>query len=47
MKEVKLGIIGIGNMGYTHAKNVFEGKIDRLKLVTLIKQSLNKQKMSL
>ena len=35
MKEVKLGIIGIGNMGYTHAKNVFEGKIDRLKLVAV------------
>ncbi len=35
MKELKVGIIGIGNMGYTHAKNIFEGKIKRLKLVAV------------
>lgn len=35
MKEVRLGIIGIGNMGHTHAKNVFDGKIERLKLAAV------------
>lgn len=35
MKELKIGIIGIGNMGYTHAKNIYEGKISRLKLVAV------------
>lgn len=35
MKELKLGIIGIGNMGYTHAKSIYEGKINRLKLVAV------------
>ena len=35
MKELKIGIIGIGNMGHTHAKNIFEGKINRLKLVAV------------
>ena len=35
MDELKLGIIGIGNMGYTHAKSIYEGKINRLKLVAV------------
>ncbi len=35
MNELKVGIIGIGNMGYTHAKNIFDGKINRLKLVAV------------
>ena len=26
MDKVRLGIIGIGNMGSSHAKNIFEGK---------------------
>lgn len=32
MTNVKLGIIGIGNMGTSHAKNVTEGKIPGLEL---------------
>ena len=35
MNELKIGIIGIGNMGYTHAKSISEGKINRLKLVAV------------
>ena len=27
MEQVKLGIIGVGNMGTSHAKNVLEGKV--------------------
>ena len=32
MNTVRYGIIGIGNMGTTHAKNLFEGKIENAKL---------------
>lgn len=42
MNEVKIGIIGIGNMGYTHAKNIFDGKINRLKLAAVCDIDVNK-----
>lgn len=32
MNEVKLGIIGFGNMGTTHAQNVKQGKVKGMKL---------------
>lgn len=32
MEKVRLGIIGYGNMGTSHAKNVFEGKIPKMEL---------------
>lgn len=32
MEQVKIGIIGVGNMGRTHAKNIVEGKCPELKL---------------
>ncbi|WP_309386822.1 Gfo/Idh/MocA family protein [Cerasicoccus frondis] len=32
MKEVRIGIIGLGNMGTTHAKNIIEGKVPGAKL---------------
>ena len=32
MNEVRLGVIGIGNMGTSHAKNVFGGKVKRMVL---------------
>ena len=32
MEKVKIGIIGIGNMGTTHAKNIFEGKVPLMEL---------------
>lgn len=35
MSELRVGIIGIGNMGGVHAKNIFEGKINRLKLTAV------------
>ena len=47
MNQVKIGIIGIGNMGHTHAVNIFEGKIERLKLVAVCdidNSKLNKAK---
>lgn len=35
MNEVKLGIIGFGNMGSTHAKNIVRGKVPRMKLAAI------------
>ena len=32
MNTVRYGIIGIGNMGTTHAKSLYEGKIENLVL---------------
>ncbi len=32
MEKIKFGIIGFGNMGHTHAKNVAEGKIPQMEL---------------
>lgn len=32
MKTVRIGIVGIGNMGYTHAQQILAGKISRLEL---------------
>ncbi len=35
MKELKLGIIGIGNMGYSHSENIYAGKIENLRLIAV------------
>ncbi|WP_309399694.1 Gfo/Idh/MocA family protein [Cerasicoccus maritimus] len=35
MKEVKIGIIGLGNMGSAHAKNIIEGKVPGAKLAAV------------
>ena len=32
MKTVKIGIIGLGNMGTSHAKNIFSGKVPGMEL---------------
>ena len=34
-QKVRIGIIGIGNMGSTHAKNIVEGKVPRLSLTAV------------
>jgi predicted dehydrogenase len=35
MKTVRLGIAGLGNMGATHARQILDGKIPRLRLVAV------------
>ena len=35
MNEVRMGIIGLGNMGTSHAKNLAEGKVPRMKLAAI------------
>lgn len=35
MERVRFGIVGLGNMGTTHAKNVFEGKVPKLELAAI------------
>jgi predicted dehydrogenase len=32
MNKVRIGIVGIGNMGYSHAQQILAGKINRLEL---------------
>lgn len=32
MKKVKLGVIGVGNMGTTHIKNILDGKVPDLEI---------------
>lgn len=36
MGKIKIGIIGIGNMGTPHAKMIFEGKIPDLELTAIV-----------
>ena len=35
MKELRLGVIGIGNMGSVHVRTIQGGKVDRLKVTAL------------
>ncbi len=35
MSEIRIGIIGIGNMGRSHAKNLYEGKVPNGKLAAI------------
>ena len=35
MEKVKIGIIGIGNMGTNHSKTITEGKVPELELVAV------------
>lgn len=35
MNKVRIGIVGIGNMGYTHAQQILAGKINRLELAAV------------
>ena len=35
MEKVRLGIIGIGNMGTTHAKSIAEGKVPEMELAAV------------
>lgn len=35
MSKVRIGIVGIGNMGFSHAKQVLAGKISRLELTAV------------
>ncbi|MFW5736999.1 MAG: Gfo/Idh/MocA family oxidoreductase, partial [Halanaerobium sp.] len=35
MAEVKVGIIGIGNMGTSHAEDIFQGKVQEAVLTAV------------
>lgn len=35
MKQVRIGIAGVGNMGSVHARNILDGNVDRLVLAAL------------
>jgi len=42
MKEVRLGIVGLGNMGSAHADNVLAGKVGRLRLTAIADENPEK-----
>lgn len=42
MKKVRIGIVGIGNMGYAHAQQILAGKINRLELTAVADSNPNK-----
>jgi len=35
MKELRIGVIGIGNMGSAHVRTILDGKVDRLKVTAV------------
>lgn len=35
MNEVRMGVIGLGNMGTSHAHNLYDGKVERMKLAAI------------
>ncbi len=35
MDKLRVGIIGVGNMGSAHAKNIYEGRIEHMRLAAL------------
>lgn len=35
MEKIRFGVIGIGNMGTTHAKNVYSGKVEHMELAAV------------
>ena len=35
MKEVRVGIIGLGNMGTSHAHKIYNGQVSRMRLAAI------------
>ena len=35
MQEIRVGVIGIGNMGMSHSKKIFEGEVDGMRLTAV------------
>ncbi len=46
MKKVKMGVIGIGNMGTTHCLNLIEGKIPQMELAAVCDTSEARRKFA-
>ncbi len=43
MDKVRLGIIGIGNMGTNHSKSLIEGKVPELELAAIADRQENRR----
>ena len=35
MQPIRVGVVGVGNMGSAHAKNIFDGKVSGLTLAAV------------
>lgn len=44
MKKVRVGIIGFGNMGTTHARNIYDGKVPKMELSAICDTSESRRK---
>ncbi len=44
MKEIRVGIIGIGNMGSAHLNNIYEGKVPHMKVTAVCDVSEGRRK---
>lgn len=42
MNEVRAGVIGIGNMGSAHAAQIYDGKVENLRLCAVCELDENK-----
>ena len=45
MEKVRLGIIGIGNMGSGHANSIVEGKVPEMELAAVAEVPVHMWKM--
>lgn len=45
MNELKIGVIGVGNIGFAHAKSLFDSKIKNAKLVALCDTSKERREV--
>ncbi len=46
MNEVRVGIIGLGNIGSTHARNITEGKVHGMRLAAICDIAENRRKFA-
>ena len=44
MEKVRFGVVGIGNMGSSHAKNLYDGKIENAQLIAVCDIDESKRK---
>ncbi len=45
MNEVRVGVVGIGNMGFAHASCIYQGKVNGMRLTAVCDNMENKRKI--
>ena len=44
MEKVRLGIIGMGNMGSGHAKNLMDGKVPEIEITAVVQRESSRER---